>query len=309
MSLSNICIDVFEYDIAKYFTYKDLAKMTSVSKTYNMKDIYQRRYPTFNKYIKSSKINIGMLIEESCFSQNSFHFVLERIERKRKLPINFFKDMEINLQSSESLSDKSVFSTFKIFKIFKLIENDIDSKKNAYALTMELARYFVQIFKYKQKQIGHYISDEFNIFKFVYQIMKSEKGKQWYMVSLNLYHIFENSILLKFDYLPVLQIDKLTNVEVEDVQDDDLQLMKSLDIILFIFFETEKDDVKMYLLMEILNIITKIKQTKLRVVSIQVLLSKIDQFIMSVEKNENVNEKFKTKFITYLNDFRNKNQI
>ena len=174
---------------------------------------------------------------------------------------------------------------------------------------MELARYFVQIFKYKQKQIGHYISDEFNIFKFVYQIMKSEKGKQWYMVSLNLYHIFENSILLKFDYLPVLQIDKLTNVEVEDVQDDDLQLMKSLDIILFIFFETEKDDVKMYLLMEILNIITKIKQTKLRVVSIQVLLSKIDQFIMSVEKNENVNEKFKTKFITYLNDFRNKNQI
>jgi hypothetical protein len=283
--------------------------MTSVSKTYNMKDIYQRRYPTFNKYIKSSKINIGMLIEESCFSQNSFHFVLERIERKRKLPINFFKDMEINLQSSESLSDKSVFSTFKIFKIFKLIENDIDSKKNAYALTMELARYFVQIFKYKQKQIGHYISDEFNIFKFVYQIMKSEKGKQWYMVSLNLYHIFENSILLKFDYLPVLQIDKLTNVEVEDVQDDDLQLMKSLDIILFIFFETEKDDVKMYLLMEILNIITKIKQTKLRVVSIQVLLSKIDQFIMSVEKNENVNEKFKTKFITYLNDFRNKNQI
>ena len=309
MSLSDIYIDVFENEIAKYFTYKDLAKMRSVSKTYDMKYIYQRRFPSFNKYIKNFKINIGVLVEKSYFSKKSFHHVVETIEQKRKLPLNFLQDMEINLKSLEYLSNESVFSTFQIFKIFKLISHDIDCKKNTYVLTIELTRYFVQIFKYRQQQIGNYICDEYHIFKFVHKILKSEKGKLWYMVPLNLYHIFENSILLKFDYLPVLQQDKLTNSETEDVQDDDTPLMISLDIIMYIFFGTEREDVRMYLLMEILNLVTKIKHLQVRLASVKVLLSKIDQFIMTAGNSNNIHEKFKTRFITYLNEFRSKNQI
>jgi hypothetical protein len=330
MSLSDIYIDVFENDIAKYFTYKDLAKMTSVSKAYDLKHTYQQRYPTLNKYIKNFKINIGALIEKSCFSQTSFHYIVETIEKKQKLPLNFMQGTGgtqgtgvtggtegtqgtqvtgISLKSPEYLSDESVFSTFKIFKIFKLISHDINCKKNAYVLTIELTRYFVQIFKYRQQQIGHYICDEYHIFKFVHKILKSEKGKLWYMVSINLYHVLENSILLKFEYLPVLQQDKLTNTEVEGNEDDDFQLMISLDIIMIIFFGTERDDVKMYLLMEILNLVTKIKQLQVRLTSIKVLLSKIDQFIMTAENDAIIHETFKTKFITYLNDFREKNQI
>ena len=191
----------------------------------------------------------------------------------------------------------------------KLINHDIVCKKNAYVLTTELTRYFVQIFKYKQKHIGNYICDEYKIFKFIHKILLSEKGKLWHMVSINLYHIFENSILLKFKHLSALQQDRFTNTETEDVQNDDVSLMTSLDIILFIFFGIEQEDMKMYLLMEILNLVTKIKQLSLRLTSINILLSKIDEFIITVEDNKNINEKFKTRFITYLYKFRAKNQI
>jgi hypothetical protein len=139
--------------------------------------------------------------------------------------------------------------------------------------------------------------------------MKSEKGKLWYMVSLNLYHIFENSILLKFGYLPISQIDKLTNAEIEDIPDDDLRLTKSLDILIFMFFESEEEDVKMYVVMEILHLVTKMKNLELRLVSLKVLLSKIDGFKSYAENNKNIHEIFKKKFITYLNEFHEKYQF
>ena len=297
MKFINIFDDIFEQYIATHFIFTDLFKIRCISKLFknNLSEkILFNRYPILYRYIIESKININDVINSSYFTHKTFISLLKNIELGKK----FQYDPPHNFEPF-SHNRESMFANFKLYKILMIMAKDMSHNKYNYHLRLNM----VNLFKNVIVRNNNFKSDKY-IFGTLYPLIKSYPGNLWYNITINLYSIFENIVLLRLGYYKLFDESINNNVNIEYIDDNNFGLLKSIDVLIFIIRITEELEIKLYILYEIFHVVTNMKESIQKKELIKALLSKVSFYKRDINNCISISKKFKGKFFKKIKDFR-----